>query len=238
VVTGAGGGIGAACVAALVAGGYDVVAVGRTRTSLERAAALLDGVDIVVADVATDAGQAELRAVLDERAVGAFVHAAGQHTKVASEDLTAEDFRNLLDVHLVAGATIGTYCAQRMVDTAGSGAIVFIGSMSVRLGMPLVAHYSAAKGAVTALTRALAAEWAPRGIRVNTVTPGWIATPMTDVALSADPPRLAKVIGRTPLGRLGTPAELAAVVAFLCSPSASFVVGADIVVDGGASIGF
>jgi gluconate 5-dehydrogenase len=110
-------------------------------------------------------------------------------------------------------------------------------SMGSIMGLPQASAYSAAKSALLGLTRSLAAEWSPKGIRVNAIAPGWIETPMLKQAMAADPQRQAKVLGRTPLNCFGAPEDIAYASVYLSSPAARFVTGSCLVVDGGASIG-
>jgi gluconate 5-dehydrogenase len=110
--------------------------------------------------------------------------------------------------------------------------------MAALMGVPLIPAYTAAKGAVTTLARGLAAEWSPGGVRVNVVTPGWIETGITVQALAGDPQRRQKILSRTPMGGFGQPEDIAYAVLYLCSPAARFVTGANLVIDGGASVGF
>src|SRR5690606_26990620 len=113
-----------------------------------------------------------------------------------------------------------------------------IASMSAMYGLPKLPAYSAAKSAVLGLTRSLASEFGPIGIRVNAISPGFVYSEMSARALDADPDRKARVLARTPLGRMGTPAEIAWGAVYLCSDAASFVTGANLCIDGGNSIGF
>jgi len=98
--------------------------------------------------------------------------------------------------------------------------------------------YSAAKAAYLGLTRSLAAELSPSGIRVNAIAPGWIEAPMSRQALAGDEARTNKILGRTPMGRFGEPEDIGWAAVYLASPSAKFVTGVCLPVDGGASIGF
>jgi gluconate 5-dehydrogenase len=110
--------------------------------------------------------------------------------------------------------------------------------MAALFGIPYVASYSISKAALTGLVQELAVEWGQYGIRVNAIAPGFIRTEMSGKALDNDPERKAKVLGRTPLNRLGLPAEIGWAAAFLASDAASFINGVTLPVDGGAAIGF
>ena len=124
-----------------------------------------------------------------------------------------------------------------MIDQ-GSGVILNISSMASQYGIPNVIAYTAAKSAIEGMTRAMAVELSPIGIRVNCIAPGFIYTDMSSKALNDDPVRKAKVIGRTPLGKLGQPKDVAQAAYFLCSDESEFITGAILPVDGGNSIGF
>ncbi len=113
-----------------------------------------------------------------------------------------------------------------------------ISSMASRYGIPKVIGYTASKSAVEGMTRALAVECSPFGIRINCIAPGFIRTRMSSKALEDDPERRQRVIARTPLGRLGEPADIAHAAVFLASDRAKFITGVVLPVDGGNSIGF
>ncbi len=106
------------------------------------------------------------------------------------------------------------------------------------MGVPLIVAYSAAKSACTGMTRALASEVSPRGIRVNAIAPGWIESPMLHKALAGDEGRKEKILSRTPTGTFGTASDIGWAAVYLCSPAAKFVTGIVLPIDGGASIGF
>jgi len=116
--------------------------------------------------------------------------------------------------------------------------IINISSMAAQYGLPRVIGYSASKNAIDGMTRAMAVELSPKGIRINAIAPGFITTPMTAKAFSDDPARLNKAMGRTPMGKLGEPADIGDAALFLVSDAAKFITGVILPVDGGNSIGF
>jgi len=120
----------------------------------------------------------------------------------------------------------------------GKGHILFRAWMTTFIGMPQVIAYSAAKAAFGGMVRALTADLAPSGIRVNALAPGWIDTPMLHKAVDGDPERKAKILGRTPMKRFGSTEDIGDAAVFLSSPAASFITGVVLPVDGGAVTGF
>ncbi len=141
-----------------------------------------------------------------------------------------EVFEEVLAVNLTGTMRVCTAARPKLAETGG--AIVNTASMLSFFGGGLVPAYSASKGGVAQLTKSLAIAYAPDRIRVNAVAPGWIATPLTQ-ALQDDPARAGPILSRTPLGRWGTPADVAAAVTFLASPAAAFMTGVVLPVDGG-----
>jgi NAD(P)-dependent dehydrogenase (short-subunit alcohol dehydrogenase family) len=119
-----------------------------------------------------------------------------------------------------------------------SGCIINISSMAAQYGLPKVIAYSASKTAIDGLTRAMAVELSPNGIRVNAIAPGFIYSDMTAKALDSDPERKAKVFGRTPMGHMGQPEDIGQAALYLASDGAKYVTGVVLPVDGGNSIGF
>jgi gluconate 5-dehydrogenase len=242
LITGGGTGLGLGIARAMLAAGARVIIAGRRPEPLEQAIATLGGTNIIAAR--GDVTHPQDRATWLARAraelggdVTIMVNNAGvQHKKPALE-VTDDEFQALMAIHVNAAFALSREVAGPML-AAGHGSILFIASMASYLGVPQVPAYSAAKCAVIGLTRSLAAEWSPRGVRVNAIAPGWIDTPMTAKAFEMDPLRKNKVLSRTPMARMGVSDEIGRTAVYLCSPAASFVTGQDLRVDGGASIGF
>ena len=179
-------------------------------------------------DITDSAAVAAFAATFDALAV--LVNAAGV-LRLLQEYEPAE-FARVVDINLTGTMRMTVGCRAALAK--GRGAVVNIASMHAIFGAPLSPAYAASKAGVVQLTKSFAVAWAEDGIRVNAIAPGWIETPMT-VPARSDPARSRAILDRTPLGRWGTPDDLAGPALFLASDAARFVTGAVLVVDGGYS---
>ena len=164
--------------------------------------------------------------------VDALVSNAGIFKAADFLDITEADWDAVLDVNLKGSFLVGQAVAREMVK-AGRGAIVMMSSVNGTLTIPSIASYNASKGAINQLTRVMALSLADRGVRVNAVAPGTIATELAKNAVLTSAEASARIMSRTPMKRLGEPGEIADVVAFLLSDAASYMTGEIVVVDGG-----
>jgi NAD(P)-dependent dehydrogenase (short-subunit alcohol dehydrogenase family) len=226
LITGGTGGIGLGCARAFRDLGARVRAVGATEAEAGRASADNAGIVFSAVDVRDASAVTNLVGALERLDV--LVNAAG----VIRRDLEHEPdvFADVLAVNLTG--TMRVCSAAKPKLAAAKGSVVNVASMLTFFGGPRVPAYSASKGGIGQLTKSLAAAWAAEGIRVNAVAPGWIATPLTR-ELQDDPERSRPILSRTPMGRWGTPEDVAGGVVFLASPAARFVTGAILAVDGG-----
>lgn len=237
-VTGAGSGIGQGAAERLAAEGALVILAGRGEAALEATAQRIAGPSVICPlDVASPAAvAAALPGLLDRHgAPEVVVHAAGQTVVGAAHELSDEDWDRQMDVNVRSIHALTRALWAPMV-ARGGGAIVTVGSTASHAAFPQDAAYCASKGAVLALTKALALDGAPVGIRANAVCPGYIDTPNLRGYFDAqdDPAAAARAAGSAaPLGRMGTPDDVGAAIAFLASDDASFVTGASLLVDGG-----
>ncbi len=241
VVTGGSTGLGLAITRCLISAGAKVAVLSFEQPE-QAADALAEFGDRAVFyqfDITdTEHAQAMADKVIREQGpVDILVNNAGNHCKKYIWDMTVEDYRRVLDVHLV-GAFALTKAFVPQMKERGHGRIIFQASMTSYIGQPMVAGYSTAKAGYLGLIHTLTAELAEYGVTVNAIAPGWIDTPMFHKAVDNDPPRLAKIMGRIPAKSVGDPMDVGMCAAFLCSDAARYISGSCIPVDGGALIGF
>ncbi|OSC38462.1 SDR family NAD(P)-dependent oxidoreductase [Mycobacterium decipiens] len=244
VISGGGTGIGAAIAKRFAAEGARVVVAGRRPEPIEAVAADIGGVavaaDISVTDHATGAIAAALTHFggLDIVVANAGVTSGGDVLSVRDDD-----WQQLLDVNVTGAMKLARAALPALIDRGG-GSIVNISSVSGLSASPAHAGYGVSKSALLALTRSMAYDYGRQRIRVNTVCPGWVRTPMADQAMDAlaDTKDISReeayrlVAADLPLGRVASPEEIAHCCLFLASEEASFVTGAVLVADGGAEI--
>ena len=226
LITGGTGGIGFGIATAMLDAGYEVTVTGLSGEQVAQAPQRLH-LSAVQLDVTLAASVAAVVEPFDELA--ALINCAGVLFRNRAE-YDIEIFQKVIDVNLTG--TMRMCIAARAKLAAARGAIVNTASMLSYFGGPAVPAYTASKGGVAQLTKALAVAWAAEGIRVNAIAPGWISTEMTR-GLVEDEGRSAAIVDRTPMQRWGEPNDLGGAVVFLCSAAARFITGAILPVDGG-----
>ena len=233
IVTGAAQGIGEACARRLARDGAKVV-VSDVDDARGQAVAQAIGGLYVHCDVGDKAQVDTLvaQAMLAHGRVDVLVNNAGIFKAAEFLDITEADYDAVLRVNLKGSFLVAQAVAREMVKTGG-GAIVNMSSVNAVMAIPTIATYNMSKGGINQLTRVMALSLADKGIRVNAVAPGTIATELAAKAVLTSEEAKKKILSRTPLKRLGEPGEVADVVAYLASDAASYVTGEIVVVDGG-----
>lgn len=237
LVTGAGRGIGRRLALAFAEAGADVAVNSRTASELEEVAAAVTALGRRAVMVRGDVAGAEpargvvTRALEELGQLDILLTAAGIAVRAPAEEVTEAQYDQQVDLNL-KGTYFACQAAGRHMLERGTGSIITIASLTTSFGLPWRSVYAATKGAVGQLTKTLAVEWASRGVRVNAIAPGWILTPLTR-PLHDDPEQSRWIVGRTPMGRWGTPDDLAGAAVYLASGAAAFMTGQVLFVDGG-----
>jgi len=240
IVTGGGSGLGFAIAQKFVEHNITTIIAGRDKNKLinakEKLGALcfampcdvsdLKSIPAFVDDVLTQFGRIDI-----------LVNNAGINLKKEFTEVTDEEFQGIITTNVTAVFAMSREVVKHMLENK-SGCIINISSMAAQYGLPKVIAYSASKTAIDGMTRAMAVELSPQGIRVNAIAPGFIYSAMTEKALNSDPERKAKVFGRTPMGIMGQPEDIGNAALYLASDAAKYVTGVVLPVDGGNSIGF
>lgn len=240
LITGGGSGIGLAIARQFVALGAKVIITGRTLEKLQSAQKELGEHCYIIQNDVTDKDKHEGLIHQIETKMGPLdilVNNAGMHQKMPSTDVSEEAFQAVMDVNLNSVFSLSQEVLKSMVPR-GEGSVINISSMTAIYGLPKVAAYSSSKTALLGLTRSLATEYSYSGVRINAIAPGFIESEMLREAMDQDPEREQKILGRTPMKRLGTPDEIGYSAAFLASDASEFITGICLPVDGGNSIGF
>lgn len=247
LVTGAGRGIGRAIALGLAGAGAQVALVARSAVELDEVAALVreggspastTGTPRVVtepADLADTGSLAELVETVSSRLDGVIdvvVHAAGVQARGLATELTDADFERVLTLNLMAPWRLSTEVARRQLEAGVGGSHVMVASMLAVTSRPEVSPYVASKTGLLGTVRALSTEWAPHGIRVNALAPGYVATALTS-SLFAQEQWREHTLQRVPLGRFGRPEDLVGPALLLASDAGSYLTGQLLTVDGG-----
>lgn len=240
IVTGGASGIGLAIATKFVANDIRTIIIGRDAKKLAAAKKKLGALCHTFSFDLTDTAAIPqlVRNITQEFGqICILVNNAGINMKKEFTDVTDEEFGHILHTNVTA-----VFVLSREVVTCmkkkNRGSIINISSMASQYGIPKVIAYTASKSAIEGMTRAMAVELSPNGIRVNCIAPGFIATDMSAKALNGDPERKQKVMSRTPMGYMGDPADIANAALYLANDEAKYITGIVLPVDGGNSIGF
>jgi NAD(P)-dependent dehydrogenase (short-subunit alcohol dehydrogenase family) len=238
LVTGAGRGIGLAAAAALAEAGAHVVLAARSAGEIEEAAAAIRATGGSAEALAMDVGDIDDAAakIASAGPFHALVNNAGTNRPAAFTEVTAADFDAVMNLNLRAAFFVAQAVSRGMIQAGIPGAIIHVSSQMGRVGGARRSVYCASKWAIEGVARAMAIDLAPHGIRVNTLCPTFIETPMTRPFL-ADEAFKQSVVQKIKLGRLGQVEDLMGAIVFLCSDAATLMTGSSMLVDGGWTAG-
>ncbi|MFW6347026.1 MAG: SDR family NAD(P)-dependent oxidoreductase [Cyclonatronaceae bacterium] len=240
LVTGGGSGLGLATAKAFAQSGAQVIITGRNGDKLKRAVGEIgNAASFFIHDVARPRTTPALVEQIEAEfgPIQVLVNNAGINMKVDPLEVSDADFDAIIQTNLNGLFALSREVFRRM-KPRGTGVIINITSMAALYGIPNVSAYTASKAAVLGLTRSMAVDFTPHGIRVNAIAPGFIDSPMLRKAFDSNPGRKRRVLERTPANTLGRPEDIAAAALFLASDAARFITGINMPVDGGNSIGF
>jgi 2-dehydro-3-deoxy-D-gluconate 5-dehydrogenase len=234
LVTGAASGLGAAIAIALAQAGAVVACHGNRRPATETAETIGPNAAAFLADLSSPTGAEELFAQVKQTfgRVDILINNAGTILRAAAEEVTLEDWQQVMQVNLTSVFQLSQLVARDMISRQSGGKIINVASLLSFQGGIRVPAYTAAKSGVAGLTRALANEWAGKGVNVNAIAPGYIATNNT-AALQADEARNRQILERIPAGRWGASSDIGGAAIFLASPASDYVNGHVLAVDGG-----
>lgn len=240
IVTGGGSGIGLAIAESFVKNDIHTIIVGRDQGKLDRAKEKLGSgcitLSLDLSDLSSIKGA--VQSIMDQYGpIDILVNNAGINMKKELVEVTDEEFQQIILTNLTSVFSLSREVIKGMLQRK-TGSVINISSMASQYGIPKVIAYTASKSAIEGMTRAMAVELSPAGIRVNCIAPGFIATDMSAKALNSDPQRKEKVMGRTPMGKMGEPSHIAEAALFLATEASSYITGVILPVDGGNSIGF
>ena len=240
IVTGGSAGLGLAIAEKLTQDNIYTILIGRDEAKLQAAKnAMGDNATFITFDLNDLKGIPALVQQIHQQygRIDILVNNAGINMKKNFTEVTDEDFQKILTINVNAVFSMSREVVKVM-EEQGNGSIINISSMAALFGLPKVIAYTASKSAIEGMTKAMAVELSPKGIRVNSVAPGFIETDMSAKALNNDPERKQKVLSRTPMGHLGKPEDVAEAVLFLATNASKYITGTSIRVDGGNAIGF
>jgi 2-deoxy-D-gluconate 3-dehydrogenase len=233
LVTGGNGGLGQAIAHGFQAAGATVVVTGRDAAKNREALAGLGAGSVLALDVRDEDDVARAIAAVVERhgRLDVLVNNAGVGGSYSVLEMSLDEWRLLVDTSLTGSFLCAKHGARAMIEAGNGGSIINLGSMYSVFGPPRAVGYASAKAGILGLSRALAVELAPHGIRSNAILPGWIETAMTKVPLEGEIGY--EVRRKTPAGRFGRPSDLVGAALFLASDASGFVTGIELPVDGG-----
>ena len=238
LVTGGNRGIGFAIANALAESNADISIVGRTKNELEEAAEKIGRTGRTIRTYMFDLTRTEDIPALfdkiskDSGGIDILVNNAGGIIRAKIEEMSLEEFRNVFKLNLEAVFMLTREFGKKLIASGDKGKIVNIASLNCELVRPTISAYAASKGAIRQFTRAAAVEWAPYGINVNAIAPGYIDTELTK-PLVQNEEFTANVLKNTPMGRWGKPGDLVGLIILLVSKASDFITGQTIFVDGG-----